>query len=121
MSNETPKPWTVLYGSDDDSNAIVVPEGTSTTHALCELVAAVHGVDTDEHNPVIAREAERLKVETWRSCTKAWREAEGIYEFDSYWAPHGDGSRTIQVVHFDGDVYGIGDEIERLGDSEDEQ
>lgn len=106
------KPWSVLRSESDDGIGIVVPEGASTAEALAELVGMVHGVDVSSAHPLIVKEAAGLKVETWRSCTKAWREAEGVGDFEEYWAPQGDGKRTANVVWYPDDVWALGDEVE---------
>ena len=107
-----PKDWTVLRG--EDGYAIVVPPGTSTTEALCELLMAEHGVEAKPDHPAIAAACEGLRVEVWRSCTAAWAEAEGVDTegYNGWWAPDGDGKRWLHAFHFEGDLYGLGDLIE---------
>lgn len=39
-----------------------------------------------------------FELAVWRSCSKAWREANCVTEFDEYWSSDGDGRRTIDVA-----------------------
>lgn len=111
--------WTYLNCAESgDGEAIVIPAGTEPIDALIALLDAVYGGGPDgfsRENPVIVEAAQQVKVETWRSCTKAWREAElgGVDEtFTDWWAPHGDGKREVLVAWYPEHVYDLGDEAE---------
>lgn len=89
------------------SHAHHLPPGTPLTDEAGSTFAVVvqRGWDTDKINAA-ANTVDGLTPEKrgpfelaiWRSCTKAWREANNITEFDEYWAPDGDGRRTIDVA-----------------------
>jgi hypothetical protein len=114
--------------SDHDDASIVVPEGADPLDALIDLVVHFYGGTFTRTNPVLVREAADLHVQQWRSCTKSWREANGVDDWDDYWSPDGDGARTCHVVHTDLDLYELGveaaeaepsancDEVARGGD-----
>lgn len=103
----TPKPWTLLH-DDDGESSIVVPEGASVTEAVLELVEQVTGDRFEPDNPAIVDAVAGLEVETWRSTTWRWREGEGVTE-DDWWAPDGDGRRTIEVVSLNRSVHALAD------------
>lgn len=113
MGNRTARLWTVLR-DDDGECAIVVPKHVDVTEALIEAVQQVHGELFTADNPAIVEAAKDLKVECWHSCTKAWKEAECVdSDLDGdWWAPHGDGKRSIYVVAIEQSLYVIGDEAE---------
>lgn len=114
MSNALAKPWTLLH-SEDGCDSIVVPEGTTFAEGLCELLRATHGVDVEPTHPLIVETAAGLKVQTWHSTTRAWREGEGVDgDWDTYWSADGDGKRTANVVYYPDDLYALGDEIESV-------
>lgn len=108
-----------------DGEAIVVADGTDEIDGLIALVQAVYGGEWSRENPVLVEAAKDVKIETWRSCTKAWREAElgGMDEtFPDWWAPHGDGRREVLVAFYPGYVDDLGDEAanwERLDGDDD--
>ena len=109
-----PRLWSTLYDEDSGGYSIVVPEGTTPAEALAEMVNATFGGSFDQHQPLIVEKAADLRIEVWRSCTKAFKEAENI-DFDGdYWAPHGDGKRFIHVLYFDGDLWSLGEEMEAM-------
>ena len=105
-----------MLRDEDGDNSIVVPAAdTPVVEAVLEAVCQVHGDQFQPDNPVIIEAAKGLKVECWHSCTKAWKEAENVEDYDSYndwWAPHGDGKRSIYVVAIERSLYVIGDEAE---------
>lgn len=113
--------WTVLRDDNGDVG-LVVPEGTPVIEAVLTLVQETYGGDLfSPDNPAIVQAAEGLRVERWHSCTKAFREAECIGDGDpdgEWWAPHGDGKRTIFVLPFEGDAYSLGEEAEALESTE---
>lgn len=112
MSNRKPKMWSTLMS--DEGTSIVVPEGTEPTEALLAMLWECGGDFTAE-NPVVKRVAADLKVEVWRSCSKAYIEAEvfdDCAEDSDWWAPGGDGKRSIHVVYYDGPIYALYDEAE---------
>lgn len=101
----------------EDGEAIVVPgPDASVLEWLTEMVSEGYGGEVAKwsaDNPVLVAEAEKLKIETWRSCTKAWRESEGVDEDrDGWWAPDGDGKRAIYVLWWDGSIYDLGERAE---------
>lgn len=114
MGSRITKPWTVLRDGDGDCAIVVPGADTDPTEALIEAVQQVHGELFTADNPAIVEAAKDLKVECWHSCTKAWKEAENVDDFDTgdWWAPHGDGKRSIYVVAIDKSLYVIGDEAE---------
>jgi hypothetical protein len=93
----------------EDGSAVIVNPGTTPLQGLLELLTEGYGRPFAETNPVIVEAAKDLQVEVWHSCTKDWREANGVEEFDSYWSPEGDGRRSITVAYFDGNIYALGD------------
>ena len=87
----TPRPWTVLHSEAGDSEAVVLPsEGTPVVEALLHLIDETYGSPMfSPDNPAVVDAAKSCHVERWHSCTKTWREANGIYgEFccTSMWA-----------------------------------
>lgn len=112
MSNRKPALWSTMRS--DDGTSIVVPEDADATDALLEMLVSECGGDFTRDNPVVQREAAGLKVELWRSCSKAYRENEaGIDPYcEDWWAPDGDGKRTIHVVYYDGAIWALHDEAE---------
>jgi hypothetical protein len=104
-----PKFWSTLH-DEDGSSAIVVPEGTDPLEALVELLNAEYGRVFSRDNPVLVKEAAGLKIQRWFSCTKAWKEAESVgEEEEEWWAPNGDGKRSIFVVSSDRSTYVLGE------------
>jgi hypothetical protein len=105
--HKMPRMWDVLTDKSGGPSAIVVPVHTPPIEALIELIHTYCGNVYSADNPVLVAEAEGLKVEWWYSCTKAWREAEGAPDMDTWdwWAPHGDGKRSISVVSVDRSIY----------------
>jgi hypothetical protein len=103
----------VLRG-DDPGAALVVNEQVSPLDGLRALVTEVYGGEWDRSNPVLAEASSQVKVQVWRSCTRAWRENEGVDDewSNNWWAPHGDGARHVLVVYYPGDVYDLGKRAE---------
>lgn len=107
MSPYVPKPGAVLTGEDCD--AIVVAEDTDVVDALVDLLDG----EFERTNPVLVEEARALKVEVWRSTTKAFREAEGLGEENGdWWCPDGDGRRSVRVVALTRSRYVLADMAE---------
>lgn len=104
------KAWTTFSCPHDDEDAISVPEGwTDVMGALLELLTSETGAVFDRDNPVLTEEAKSLHIETWSSCTKRWCEDNGIYPEDygatNWWAPDGDGKRSVRVLHYPGSLW----------------
>lgn len=116
MSARIPKVGSLF--NTEDGYALVVEEGTEPIDAMIALVAEVYGGDDfSRDNPAIVAATEGERVERWHSCTKAWKEAENIEDFDSYtdwWASGGDGKRFVWVFCPGKSVYCIGEEAEEL-------
>ena len=113
MSNRIPKPGTVLLS--DDGCALVVPhQDYNVLDALIEIVEDQHGGDVTLTNPYLTKLAAETKVQVWYSCSKAWQEAESVgddytdYASD-WWAPYGDGKRSVYVVSVDVSGYTLGE------------
>lgn len=104
---------TVLRG-DDSGVALVVNQPTDPLDALIEIVSAEFGGEWSRENPVLIEASSQVKVQVWRSCTKAWREGEGVddgYGGD-WWAPHGDGARQVLVAWYPDSAYDLGERAE---------
>jgi hypothetical protein len=123
-SRTIPAPGTILRG--EDGCALVVAECADVLDALIELVGEEYGGEWGRDNPVLVKEAEGLVIEAWHSCSKAWKEAECVEDWDGYmdwWAPDGDGKRTVWVLNIDRSVYALGEmaeEAEKQGQVTDE-
>ena len=107
---------TILRDEDGDFYSMVIAEdATDVAEALVQLVADEFGGEpfpTD--NEAIADALQYARIEWWHSCTKAWKEAEGVeWEGGDYWAPNGDGKRCIHVVSYEGSPYVLGEEAEK--------
>lgn len=106
----TPKVGDVLrceYGE-----AVVVQPGTGLVEGLLTLLVESYGGPRfAADNPAIVQALPRVTRQTWRSTTKAYREGEVIDDafLDDYWCPDGDGARQIVIVHYDGNIYDLGD------------
>jgi hypothetical protein len=103
----------ILRG-DDAGCALVVNEPTDPLDGLCALVSEVYGGEWSRENPVLIEASSQVKVQVWRSCTKAWREGEGVYDdyVTDWWAPHGDGARQVLVAWYPDDAYSLGERAE---------
>jgi hypothetical protein len=104
---------TILRG-DDEGSALVVNEPTDPLDGLIALVRDEYGGEWSRENPVLVEASQQAKVQVWRSCTKAWREGEGVYDewASDWWAPHGDGARQVLVVWYPDSVYALGERAE---------
>lgn len=103
-----PAMWSVL--SSDDSDSIVVPQGTEVADAVVVLLSERYGGRFSPGNPAIVAACEGVKVEVWRSCSRALMEAEGVGDGESdWWAPFGDGKRSIHVVDIGQSAYSLGE------------
>ena len=104
----------ILRG-DDAGVALVVNEPTDPLDAIIDIVTAEYGGDWTRDNPALIEASSQVKVQVWRSCTEAWREAEGVDDdVTDWWAPHGDGRRQVLVAWYDGDPYALGERAEAL-------
>ncbi len=103
----------------DDGSAIVVNADATQVDGLLDLIEAEYGGDRfASTNPVIVAAATEVRIEVWRSCTKAWREAEGIDVDAGWWSPEGDGRRSITVAYYDGNAYMLGEAAEQAEQAE---
>lgn len=109
--------WTIMRDEDADGVAMTIPDGmTDPLDALIALVSEDYGGEVaswSKENPVLLAALDDVQIETWRSCTKAWCESEGIDPdgyTSGYWAPSGDGARSIRVVYYRDDAYSLGEE-----------
>ena len=108
-----PKIGSSMYDSEGGGHSIVVADGTEPIDALLDLMRTCYGGEFSRTNPVLVEEAKGLKVEVWRSCTKAYREAEGIdSDYQDYWSPDGDGRRSIHVLYLARSVWVLGEMAE---------
>jgi hypothetical protein len=109
-----PALWSILYGNDNGSVSIVVPEDASPVTALRVLVEENYGGEFSPDNPVIASEAAGKKIEVWRECSRAQIEDDGIdsRDYDNWWAPHGAGREIIHVLTYDGSLFDLGQRAE---------
>ena len=103
---------TVLRG--DDGLSVVVAPGTSPLDALLTLIEEEYGGERlSSDNPVVVAALDGLTVDAWTEYSPARQEADGVGEDDDYstrwWGPNGDGSETIHVLSFEGNVYDLGD------------
>lgn len=112
MSARVPVPGTVFRS--DDGLSIVVEPDTDPVTGLIGLLVHDYGGEWSETNPVLVEAAASLKVEVWRSCTKAWREGEGVDDGygGEWWAPHGDGARQVHVVWYPRSIWDLGERAE---------
>lgn len=94
----TPNPGTVLYC--EDGEAVVVTPGTTPLDGLITLIKEKHGVTISPDDPSLQDLLPDVRIETWLSCTKAWREEHG--QDDGWFDGSGDGKRSITVVYLDG-------------------
>ena len=109
-----PQVGTILH-NDNDEDALVVPEGTTLIDGLLSLVEEVYGGERfAPDNPAIIAALDHATVGVWRSCTKKWTEAEGVDTegYNGWWAPDGDGARTITVAAYSGSAYVLGEMAE---------
>jgi hypothetical protein len=100
--SKTPKPGAVLQG--DPGVAVVMADDWTPWDALRSLVLATAGYDLPDSardTPAADDLLADLKVLRWRSCTKAYREANGVDE--DWWAEDGDGARSIRVGWYETD------------------
>ena len=104
-----PKDWTVLRS--DDGYSLVVPPGTTPAEALAELLIAQYGGDWSADHPGVIEAAQGQRVEVFHSCSKAWKEGEGVDWDEDWWAPHGDGRRWVHAFSYDGSLYDLGDKL----------
>lgn len=96
----------------EDGYALVVAALDADRYtAMADLLTYAYGGTWERGNAVIEEAAEALRIETWHSCTKRYREAMGVEEdAESWWAADGDGARTIVVAYHDNDgLYDLGD------------
>lgn len=110
-----PKVGTVLRGDYDPHVAVVVSSAdVNVLDALREAVASEYGGEWSRENPVLAEVAAGLRIECWHSCSKAWREGEGVADewTSDWWAPHGDGKRFCYVLVYPGSLYDLGEQAE---------
>jgi hypothetical protein len=93
-----PRMWDVLM-DDSGPTAIVVPLATKPIDALIALLSEHCGNQYSATNPVLIAEVEGMRIERWHSCTKQWQEDNNMPEmgYGDWWAPHGDGKRSISV------------------------
>lgn len=97
----------------DDGVAIVIERGTSLLDALLTLLEQEYGVPRfSETNSVIVQAIAGVHIEVWQSCTKTWRESRDIEDGMDWWAPDGDGRRSITVAYYEGDAYLLGENAE---------
>lgn len=103
-----------LRGDDDPGVALVINRDMDPIDALREILTSEYGGDWSRDNPVLVEASSQVKVQVWRSCTKAWREAEGVDDewSSNWWAPHGDGKRQVLVAYYPGDPYDLGERAE---------
>lgn len=114
--------WTILSGGDhSDGTAMTVPDDMADPlFALIELVSQDYGgalAEWSKDNPVLVEAVKDCRFETWHSCTKKWCENEGIDPDEwngGWWAPSGDGARSIRVFYYDGNAYDLGEEAEQV-------
>ena len=106
------KAWDILQC--DEGSAVVVPPGTEPIDALIHLVKEECGGETwSRTNPTLVEAAENVRIQIWYSCTKAWKQNNWVDEPDDpYWAPDGDGKRTLLVAYYDGNTYALGDDAQ---------
>lgn len=103
----------ILRG-DDNGVALVVNKPTDPLDALIEIVSAEFGGEWSRDNPALIEASSQVKVQVWRSCTKAWREGEGVWDewSSDWWAPHGDGARQVLVAWYPDNAYDLGERAE---------
>lgn len=109
----TPTVGTVFHG--DDGDAVVVEPGTTPLDGLLTLLEEGYGGDRfAADNPAVLEALPSVRVEVWRSCSKAWREGEGVGDewTTDWWAPSGDGRRQVTVAWYDGSLYSLGEAAE---------
>lgn len=111
---------TILRG--DDGPAVVLGPDHDALDGLAMLLEHDYGGTWTRDDPALVEVASTLSVSVWRSCTKAWREANCWDEYaDSWWAQDGDGAREIRVVWWSGfggeDIYSLGDRLTSSSDS----
>lgn len=100
----------MILRGEDPGVALVVNEPIEPLDALVRIVQEGYGGDWSTENPVLVDAAREVKVEVWRSCTKAWREGENVDLYaDSWWSPNGDGGRSLLVAWYPHDVYDLGE------------
>jgi hypothetical protein len=94
-----PQLWSRLSDPESGDCAIVVQRDTTPLDALLTLIEEETGDRFDPNNPFLVKEAATATVEVWRSCSKRWREDEGVDPcMETWWAPDGDGKRWCYVV-----------------------
>lgn len=109
MAAAKPKPGTTLTSDHDSGVALVIERGDSLVDALLDLVVEEYGGPKfTPDNPAIVAAMSDVKIETWRSCSKQWREDNGADEWEAYWSTEGDGRRLIEVLWYPDDVYELG-------------
>lgn len=104
--------WATLHS--DSSVSIVVPEDMEPVEALFRLVEEEYGGEFPRTNPVIVAAANGLRIQAWRKCSDEQAEDYGVDpdEYNGWWAPDGCGPDVIHVLHYDGDVYRLGEDAE---------
>lgn len=106
------KPGDIL--SDTTGDTIVVTEGDDPVTCLLWLIQERYGGELfARDNPVVVRVAEGLKVESWRTCSVEWMEANEVTDdCIGYWAANGDGPNVIWVLSTTQNGYSLGEECE---------
>ena len=121
MASSTPKIGTVLH-NDNDEDALVVPDGTTLIDGLLMLVEEVYGGERfAPDNPAIVAALEHAYVGVWHSCSVRWAQDNNVDTegYNGWWAPDGDGKRSITVASYSGSAYVLGEMAEAAGqDSE---
>lgn len=113
-SNPVPAIGTILT-NENDEQSMVVELHTTLLDGLLELIAEAYGGDHfAPDNPAIVDALAHATIGTWRTCSKQWCEANEVddEDFNTYWAPDGDGEHTITVVAYPGSVYVLGEMAE---------
>lgn len=111
-----PAPGTT-FQCEDGGYALVLASASDDRYvAMVDLITYCYGGTWPAGNVVLAEAAATLRVETWRSCTKSYRESMGVDDEWSpdWWAPDGDGARSVVVAYYDGDAYGLGERAARV-------
>lgn len=109
MSARTHRPGTVLHC--EDGAAVVVERGTTPIEGLITLLEEGYGERFAADNPAFIAALPSVRVETWMSCSKSWREEHCDDPYtDDWWSADGDGKRFIDVAHYDGNMFMLGDD-----------
>lgn len=109
MSARIPKPGALL--NSDDYSIVVVSPGTTPLDGLLTLIEETTGDLVAADHPAIVEAAQRVRVETWWSCSTRWKEANGGgWDYQDYWSRDGDGKRKITVAMYEGSPYDLANE-----------